>query len=131
MKRIPRIETDTPLIPAGVARSVREEVGVWLGEPLPQRWVRELAARANTVYAHNAQFRRYIRGKGTRGRDWLWVFMRHWLADLLGEQRPLLYARLPSSYASGHPLPEKNSAPNAKSPPRTRKTPRRLMTSTA
>jgi len=71
MKRTPRIELDTPILPHVIAESIREEASVWLGQPLPRRWVRELIARANTVYARNERFRRKIRAGGNRGRDYL------------------------------------------------------------
>src|SRR5947209_13092060 len=101
MKR-PRIELDTPTAPRAVAEAVCEEAGVWVGEPLPRRWVRELMAQANTVYSHNPRFRRKVRGQGNSGRDYLWAFVRHWLAGLLWERRPRLYARLPAGYNVGH-----------------------------
>ena len=110
MKRTPRIELDTPILPHVIAESIREEASVWLGRPLPRRWVRELIARANTVYARNPRFRRSVRAAGDRGRDHLWVFMRHWLAGLMWERRPQLYARMPASHTNGHPLPPKPSA---------------------
>lgn len=103
----PRIEIDTPLVPDAVAVAVLEEATVWLAESLPRSWRNELAERANAIYARNAQFRQRIRGPGTRGRDCLWAFTRHWLAGLLCEHRPHLYERLPDSYYSGYPLPEK------------------------
>ena len=116
----PRIELDTPRVPWAVAVGVCEEVGVWLDQPLPRRWVRELTARANTIYAHNPRFRRKIRSQGTSGRDYLWMFMRHWLAGLIWERRPHLHARLPADYCVGRPLPPKPSVP-----PRQLKTVRR------
>lgn len=106
-----RIELDTPLVPRAVAEAVCEEAGVWLGQPLPRRWIRELTARANTIYAHNPRFRRKVRGPGTSGRDYLWAFARHWLAGLMWDRRPHLHARLPNSYSWGHPLPEKPPVP--------------------
>ena len=120
MKRIPRIDLDTPLVPGAVARAVCEEVTVWLDEPLPRRWLRELTGRANTVYAHNAHFRKTIRGEGARGRDLLWTFMRHWLSGLLWEHRRHLYNRLPSDYRVGCPLPAKPAGhvANAKRKPK-------------
>lgn len=111
MKKVPRIELDTPLVPRAVMEGVREEAGLWLDQPLPRRWVRELTAFANTVYAHNPRFRRKICGQGTSGRDYLWMFARHWLYALLGERRPHLAARLPSDYRVGRPLPSKPNTP--------------------
>ncbi len=102
----PRIEWDTPIIPEIIADAVCEEVSVWLQEPLPREWVRELADRANTVYARNEQFRHRIRGAGDRGRDRLWAFMRHWLAARLRTLRHDLYARIPASFSVGGNLPE-------------------------
>jgi hypothetical protein len=101
-----RIDWDTPIIPHIVAEGVCEEVTVWLQSPLPRRWVRELAAYANTVYAHNDRFRRRIHGAGNLGRDYLWMFMRHWLASMLRQRRPQLHARLPASFNIGQPLPD-------------------------
>ena len=60
MKRVPQIESDTPLRPRAVAEGVWEEASVWLDQPLPRRWLRELIAQANTVYAHNQRFRRRL-----------------------------------------------------------------------
>jgi hypothetical protein len=91
--------------------AVCEEAAVWLGQPLPRRWIRELTAYANTVYACNPRFRRNVRAKGNQGRDYLWAFTRHWLTALMWDRRPQLHARLPDSYSIGHPLPPKGSAP--------------------
>ena len=109
--RIPRIELDTPIVPSAIAVAVVEEAGVWLGQPLPRRWIRELTAYANTIYAHNPRFRRKVRGQGNTGRDYLWAFTRHWLAGLMWERRPQLHARLPNTYCVGHPLPPKPIVP--------------------
>ena len=102
---VPRIELDTAIVPRAIAAAVVEEAGVWLGQPLPRRWIRELTAYANTVYVHNPSFRQRVRGQGTTGRDYLWAFVRHWLAGLMWERRPQLHARLPNTYCVGHPLP--------------------------
>lgn len=103
--RTRRIDQDTPIVPRAIAESVCEEVAVWLHEPLPRRWIRELTAQANTVYANNERFARQLRAAGDRGRDQLWVFMRHWLAARLWKQRRHLHARLPASFSIGHALP--------------------------
>ncbi len=127
MKRLPQIELDTPLRPRAVAEDVLEEASVWLDEPLPRRWLRELIAEANTVYAHNERFRRTLRAKGNTGRAWLWIFTRHWLAALMYERRPHLHARLPESYNTGHPLPSKPAVPPRRQEKRRRT--RRLLPS--
>ena len=107
-----RIEHDTPLVPQAVAVAVWEEASLWLGEPLPRRWIAQLTARANTAYGGNDRFRRLLRRHGNAGRDWLWAFTRHWLAALIRKHRPELHARLPGSYSVGHPLPQKMSVPS-------------------
>ncbi len=104
------IETLTVLIPRAAAEAVWWEASVWLDEPLPKAWIPALAARADAVFEHNDQFRKLILGKGCSGRDWLWVFMRHWLSGILWRHRPDLHDRLPSSYGNGHELPEKQGA---------------------
>jgi hypothetical protein len=105
-----RIEWDTPIVPELMAGGVCEEVSAWFASPtrLPERWVHELAGYANTIYAHNERFRRRVRGRGDRGRDYLLVFMRHWLAAMLKQRRPEWYARLPSDYGVGRDLPERH-----------------------
>jgi len=101
----PRIAHDTPIIPQAVAVCVWEEACQWLGEELPREWMIRLSEYAEAVYASNACIRRKLRGPGNGGRDWLWAFVRHWLAALIGRQRPELYARLPASFSMGAPLP--------------------------
>lgn len=100
-----RIEHDTPIVAHAVASGVWEEAGVWLGEELPRAWRVRLVERAEALYASNARVRRKLRGPGDAGRDWLWTFMRHWLAALIWRQRPDLHRRLPASFNVGHPLP--------------------------
>ncbi len=100
-----RIEHDTPIVPQAIAGGVWEEAVAWLGEELPREWRARLIERAEAVYASNRRVRRRLRGPGDGGRDWLWAFMRHWLACLLSRNRPDLYERLPRSFANGQPLP--------------------------
>ncbi|MBE0540369.1 MAG: hypothetical protein IH623_03200 [Verrucomicrobia bacterium] len=107
-----RIHNDTPIVPRAVAETVWEEATVYLQTELPRAWVRRLAVRAQMAYHRNAQFRRLLHQNGDAGRDWLWAFMRHWLAARLRAHRHDLYARLPASFSVGGDLPER--------PPRTR-----------
>jgi len=105
LPRTIRIDWETPVVPRAIAERVCEEAGVWLQEPLPDRWAEDLVARAETVYANNARIRRKIRGGGTIGRDYLWMFMRHWLAARIQDHDPRLFTRLPASYCVGVALP--------------------------
>ena len=100
-----RIARESPVVPQAVAAGVWEEVSVWLDEELPPEWRVRLMERAEAVYASNTRARRRLRGGGDAGRDWLWTFMRHWLASFLARHRPDLHARLPASFNVGRPLP--------------------------
>jgi hypothetical protein len=100
------IERDTPIIPQAIAEAVWEEASVWLGEELPREWIRRLAVRADVIYFHNPRFRRAIRRQGNAGRDYLWMFTRHWLAAMIWKRDYNLYTRLPAAYSSGGDLPD-------------------------
>ena len=65
-RRIRRIETETPVLPHVIAACVVEEASAWLYEPLPDAWVRELTAKADTVYTYNERFRRRPRAAAIR-----------------------------------------------------------------
>jgi hypothetical protein len=107
------IERDTPIVPAAVARAVWREASAWLDVELPREWIRRLAVRAEVIYFHNPQFRRKIRGQGNTGRDWLWIFARHWLAAMIQKRSLQLYARLPASYSVGCDLPDRRHGETA------------------
>jgi hypothetical protein len=40
-----------------------------------------------------------------RGREFILMFMRHWLAGVLAKERPALFRDQPESFKVGHPLP--------------------------
>ncbi len=101
----PGLERDTQLMPWLIAESVCDEVSRFLGVELPARYAVWIEARAEVSYAKPGHFRKLMRGRGNAPRDWLRVYMRHWLAALLGTERPDLYECLPDTYALGHPLP--------------------------
>ena len=113
--RRPQLEVETPLLALAAAHSVVDEAAALIGRPLPPRLAARLAHRARRVYAHSDSFRRKVRANGDRGRDWLHVFLRHWLAALLSEEYSALYARLPAAFANGAALP----APAVATPART------------
>jgi len=80
-----------------------------LGEGLAD----QLAHRAEAVFAHHPSLQR--RFKSTRGREFILMFMRHWLAGVLAKERPALFRQLPESFKVGHPLPQKQGG--AAAPP--------------
>ncbi len=99
------LERDTELMPWVIAGQVCVEVSTFLGVALPTRYVDWLDAKAERCYANHRHFRKLMRERGNAPRDWLRVFMRHWLAGLLGTERPDLYECLPDTFALGHSLP--------------------------
>lgn len=87
-----------------IADSICHEVSQFLRVKMPEaRYVQLLAAKAERCLQGNAQFRRKM--NGTRCREWLHTFMRHWMASLLKCERPDLLAMIPKSFDTGHPLP--------------------------
>ena len=117
-----QFQSQTSIAPHSIASAVVEEASRWLGTPLPRRWVRELTARAETIYQHNGHFRRTLRTRGNVGRDRLWAFTRHWLCAIIARDRPHLHRLLPSSYNVGYDLPitgiRTNSGRERGTPPR-------------
>lgn len=99
------IVAETPLVPRAAAEAVWEEACELVGEELPGEWIVVLIEKAEVIYSRSTRYRRRLRGSDRSGRDWLWAFMRHWLAALLLEHRPAWYARLPVRYAVGNPDP--------------------------
>ena len=100
------LQRESALAPVAVAHGVCAEAGVFLGAELPAGWAELLVEKAAIVSAHNPRFRGLLRQHGERGRDWLWAFMRHWLAALLKQQRPAFFSRLPEDFCRGRELPK-------------------------
>lgn len=101
----PGLERDTQLMPWLVAESVCAEAARFLGVDIPARYAVWIEARAEITYAKHGHFRKLMRGRGDGPRAWLRVYLRHWLAGLLGLERPDLYECMPDTFALGHPLP--------------------------
>ena len=99
----PGLERDTQLMPWLIADSVCGEVSGFLGVEIPARYSDWLDAKAERCYANHRHFRKLMRGRGNGPRDWLYVFMRHWLAAMLDLERPDLYQCLPEDFNLGHP----------------------------
>lgn len=112
-----RIEDDTPIIPELVADTIlgSELNGFFYDKPeLQAAWekvydvkdkmARQLAKRADQTYGANPDFAKKIRARGNKGRDTLYVFMRHWIAAELKKKFPAVYQALPSSFSQGAEL---------------------------
>ncbi len=101
----PGLERDTQLMPWLIADTVCGEVARFLGVEIPARYSDRLDAKAERCYARHDHFRKLMRGRGNAPRDWLYAFMRHWLAASLDLERPDLYQCLPEDFILGHRLP--------------------------
>ena len=101
----PGLERETQLMPWIVADSVCAEVSRFLNVELPSRYAAWLDAKAELCYAGHRHFRKLMRGRGNAPRDWLYAFMRHWLASILHLERPDLCCRLPVEFGEGKRLP--------------------------
>ena len=98
-RKIKSIEEATALLPWLIAETVAREACVHCGDETPMGYAGTLQARAEAVYMANAAFRRKLRA--ATGRDYTYMFMRHWLAALLKENHPDLFAKLPPAFALG------------------------------
>ena len=96
-----KISSSTPIVPSAIAIAVWEEACIFLNAKLPRSWMIELTRRAEIIFRHHKTSRSRIRTSGNSGRDYLWTFMRHWLAGLIIEHDPVLADRLPASYRIG------------------------------
>jgi hypothetical protein len=99
------IERDTLLVPEWVAESVVQEVERFLNARLRDDFAERLAAKAHYLYPRHAHFQKMLNRPGNRGRDNLYMYMRHWTAGWLKRERPGLFKRLPWEYAQGRALP--------------------------
>lgn len=99
------LERDTLLVPEWVAESVVQEVERFLNAKLRDDFAERLAAKAHYLYPRHAHFKKMLNRPGNRGRDNLYMYMRHWTAGWLKRERYALFKRLPWSYAQGQRLP--------------------------
>jgi hypothetical protein len=99
------LERDTLLWPEAIAESVVQEASRYLGAHLPEDFPARLAAKAYYLYPRHRHFRKVLNRPGHRGRQSLYVYMRHWLASWLKREQRALFRRLPWEYALGQRLP--------------------------
>jgi len=99
------LERDTLLMPDVIAENVVREVELFLGEEFPARYAVWLATKAELCYSARRHYYRTLRRSGNAAREWLCVYMRHWLDSLLGLERPDLHHCLPREFGNGQQLP--------------------------
>ena len=92
-------------MPDAIAESVVLEVEDFLEAALPVDFADRLAARAHYLYPRSRHFKELLNRSGNRGRDLLYMFMRHWTTGWLRRERYDLGKKLPDSFAMGHRLP--------------------------
>src|SRR4051794_819895 len=91
MKRyvpVRNFERHTSHCPTYLAWQVLDEARDYLRAPIPERCADKLARRAEAVFAKHEFWQRKYRG--AKGREWLLVSMRHWLASVLVREASLV-----------------------------------------
>jgi hypothetical protein len=104
----------TSYCPLYLAWRILDEARDYFRTPIPEAFADKLAHRAEAVFAHHPSWQR--RFKSARGREFILMSMRHWLAGVLARERPALFRALPESFKVGHPLPQKQTG-GAAAPP--------------
>jgi hypothetical protein len=99
-----QIEAETDLLPGIIAGKIA-------GEPadlgaMPYEQIEPLAAylehRAEQVYSGNKTFRARLNVRGNAGRDYLYMFMRHWAAAWIQKNLGMTaYRALPDGFNLG------------------------------
>jgi len=108
-------EWATSFCPLYLAWRIVDEARDYFRTPIPEAFADKLARRAETVFAHQPFWQRKY--QSVRGREYILMRMRHWLAGVLAKERPVLFRALPESFKIGHPLPETPRSSGRKSAP--------------
>jgi len=98
-KSEPDILHDTAIVPWLIAESVLKCASEIVGEPIPREYVEKLIICARDVYGarQNKRFRSKLRGK--YGREYMHMWMQHWLTAHLCHNHPQLGDRLPREFS--------------------------------
>ncbi len=100
------LERDTLLMPDAIAASVVQEAERFLKADLPAGFAERLASKAHYLYPRHKHFHKGMNRPGNRGRENLYMFMRHWTAGWLKRERNPLHKKLPYSFGMGQRLPD-------------------------
>ena len=98
-------ERQTSYCPLYLAWRIVDEARDYFRTPIPEGFADKLARRAEAVFAHQPFWQRKY--QSARGREYILMSMRHWLAGVLARERPGLFRALPESFKIGLELPEK------------------------
>jgi hypothetical protein len=99
------LERETMLVPQWIAESVVQEAERFLKADLPANFAERLATKAHHLYPRHKYFHKGLNRPGNRGRENLYMFMRHWTAGWLKRERNPLHKKLPYSFGMGQRLP--------------------------
>jgi hypothetical protein len=108
-------ERATSYCPLYLAWHILDEARDYFRPPIPEAFADKLARRAEAVFAHQPLWQRKY--QSARGREFILMSMRHWLAGVLARERPALFRALPESFKVGHPLPQKPRSSGSESAP--------------
>ena len=98
-------ERATSYCPLYLAWRIVDEARDYFRTPIPEAFADKLAHRAEAVFARHLFWQRKY--QSVRGREYILMSMRHWLAGVLAKENPVLFRQLPENFKIGHPLPEK------------------------
>ena len=110
--KISEFEKQTTYCPLYLAWRILDEARDYFRTPIPEAFADKLAHRAEAVFARHPFWARkaapcagQLQFQSQRQREFILMFMRHWLAGVLARERPALFRDLPESFKVGHPLP--------------------------
>jgi hypothetical protein len=96
-------ERQTSHCPTYIAWIILDEARDYFRTEISEDYADKFARRVEVVFANNPCWQR--RYSGGRGRDYLLMTMRHWLAGVLAMKQPALFRDLPDSFKWGRRLP--------------------------
>lgn len=102
----------TGLLVSVILDSITSDIFTFIGdEPESRKFYERMREPEVEEYFEQRLLNCYNGNQGFRNginrvdpRDYLYSFMRHWMAAKLMDEFPLLYQRLPSSFENGEPL---------------------------
>ena len=96
-------EQKTSYCPLYLAWRILDEARDYFRTPIPEAFADKLAHRAEAVFAHQPFWQRKY--QSARGREYILMSMRHWLAGVLARERPACSATCRKASKSGSLYP--------------------------